>query len=243
MALVMALLLFSFICVVQSSCPAGWKPGPEDKCYKVRGSGIGSGGAYFPDCQEYCSSAAPDGQTAALACITSQAQNDFIVKWMNDEDSIAGIPGRRSTRYFFWIGNYQVTTNSGVAHGWTGCVSDEATHDFTSWSLDHISPTLGAQPDDNGDGTAEDCAAITADGWYDYPCHLDHEVEMYCLCELGVSWVGLGPRAANENQANPPTLSSTSKQSQREEVSRSNDVRTGLMKGLVAASFVLEVCT
>ena len=73
------------------------------------------------------------------------------------------VPAQRSTRYFFWIGNYQP-----VADGaWNACVSGEAVS-YTSWSPTHVTPAFGAQPDDGANkGPAEDCAAITADGWYD----------------------------------------------------------------------------
>jgi len=190
---IIASSLTLLVVAVAESCPAEWRSGPGSKCYKVYADGE-KGHGHFPDCKEYCSSAALDGQMAAPACITSKAQNDFIVNWMKAEDSIAGIPGRRSTRYFFWIGNYQATTDQAKTDGWTGCVSGEVNNGFTAWSPGHINPSLGAQPDDRADflGAAksdEDCAAITADGWYDFPCTKDGDVTMYCMCELGASWV------------------------------------------------------
>ena len=191
------LVLCSFVHVARTSCPSGWKEW-RAQCLKVAGPDGGFNVGNQPACQQSCASLTES--TAALVCVNSEAKNQMIIDWFNEADSIGGIPGRRSTRYFFWIGNYQ-TVKDGP---WDACVSGESTEGYTSFSPTHATQsTMGAQPDDGVaiDGTRvssgpEDCAVITADGWYDSECTGD--TTFFCLCELhrspslayrNVSWV------------------------------------------------------
>ena len=180
-----ALILAALCAVSDATCPTadGWAD-YGGSCLKVPTT---SNPGSQIDCVNTCQSAAPSGQSAALTCVNSESKHQAIVDWLNAAASINGIQGRRSTRYFFWIGNYQ-PVNGGP---WSACVSGEETS-FTSWSPTHTSASYGAQPDDGvlADGTTqpvEDCAGITADGWYDQRCNDPNFGSMYCLCELGLT--------------------------------------------------------
>ena len=90
-----------------SSCPSGWNQLSNGKCVTVPVNADGTGYGFQPSCVETCQAAAPAGQTSALTCVKSASEHQAIVDWMNSEDTIYTITARRSTRYFFWIGNYQ----------------------------------------------------------------------------------------------------------------------------------------
>ena len=172
-----------------SSCPSGWNQLSNGKCVTVPVNADGTGYGFQPSCVETCQAAAPAGQTSALTCVKSASEHQAIVDWMNSEDTIYTITARRSTRYFFWIGNYQPinTECCDRPNAWNACVSGETTA-YTNWSPTHVSSGYGAQPDDGANrGPPEDCATITADGWYDTICYMETDGGQYCLCELGLS--------------------------------------------------------
>lgn len=186
MRLIIVVLCFTH-CIC--SCPSGWKELSNGKCVTVPVNEDGSGYGFHPSCTQTCQAAAPEGQKAALTCVKDKDEHQAIVDWMNAEDTINTITARRTTRYFFWIGNYQpINTECCDAPGaWNACVSGETTS-YTNWSPTHVSAGYAAQPDDGANkGPVEDCATMTADGWYDTVCYLETDGGQYCLCELGLS--------------------------------------------------------
>ena len=133
--------------------------------------------AKFDACASHagCSKVCGD-RDAALVCVESQAENDFL----NDQ---FGWGGNRTTRKIelpdedtFWIGAYQEDRMVSAKAGWTkwanGCASN-----YTYW----------APGEPNWYAGKEQCVAMPANwlqsdrsgGWFDAPCSLQKP----CLCQ------------------------------------------------------------
>jgi len=179
-------------------CPDGWTPSPshlEAKCYKLLPNRHDRA-SYFPCAARCASESKAAAGVAALTCIESAEEDDFVRSVFATDPSCCGIgdssdPSDDDFSCCTFIGLYQdanadtVSPTSGW-HSWrSGCTST-----YRNWAP--------GEPDEaSGYVNGENCVVYGAmggeglggaDGWLDFPCEAPGD----CLCEA--AYIGDEPR-------------------------------------------------